>query len=202
MNDATPYLEDRLLVEALRRGNEQAFAELIDRYQSSLNYLARVYLPSRQLAEEAVQETWLAVLQGVDRFEGRSSLKTWIFRILINRARNCARPEARTTPFSSLERLDADEPIEAVAPPASDPVARVLSREINTTIVQALAALPPRQRAVIGLRDVHGWSSSEVRDVLGLSEVNQRVLLHRARVYVRAVVADYLDERDRLPAAA
>jgi len=186
------------LVAALRAGDERAFMELVDRYGPSMLRLARSFVSSQAVAEEVVQETWLGVLRGLDRFEERSSLKTWIFRILANVARTKGERESRSLPFSSLEQAGSDEP--AVdpsrfdaggawnSPPASwedVPEDRLLSRETLGSIDAAIAMLPPAQRTVITLRDVNGWSSDEVCNVLDISETNQRVLLHRARSKVR-----------------
>ena len=200
--------DERQLVAALRSGDEAAFRDLINRYHASLVRVARMYVPTRALAEEVAQETWLAVLQGIDRFEGRSSLKTWIFRILTNRAKTRGMREGRSLPFSSLER---DEP--AVdpsrfrdpedgwpghwsAPPREFPEERLLAAETRQVIQDALDKLPETQRTVITLRDVDGWSADEVCNALTLSETNQRVLLHRARSTVRAALERYLETDD------
>jgi RNA polymerase sigma-70 factor (ECF subfamily) len=198
------------LVEALRRGDEKAFASLIDMYHSSLLRLAMSYVATKEQAEDVVQETWLGVLNGIDRFEGRSSLKTWIFRILVNRAKTKGVRERRSVPFSSLES-DADDKEPAVdpsrfqegtrssgywsAPPESwegIPEDRLLSGETRAVVDDAIAMLPAMQRAVITLRDVRGFTAQEACEVLGLSEANQRVLLHRARSKVRAHLEEYL----------
>ncbi|HEV7535955.1 MAG TPA: sigma-70 family RNA polymerase sigma factor [Acidimicrobiia bacterium] len=197
--------EDAALVEALRRGDEKAFATLIDRYHASLLRLAMSYVATKEQAEDVVQETWLGVLNGIDRFEGRSSLKTWIFRILVNRAKTKGVRERRSVPFSSLES-DGDEREPAVdpsrfqegawsAPPESwegIPEDRLLSGETRTVVEDAIARLPDMQRAVITLRDVRGFTAQEACEVLGLTEANQRVLLHRARSKVRARLEGYL----------
>jgi RNA polymerase sigma-70 factor (ECF subfamily) len=201
--------EDRRLVRALRNGDESAFAELIDLYHGSMLRLARSYVSDRAVAEEVVQETWLGVIRGIDRFEGRSSLKTWIFRILTNTAKKRGARERRSVPFSALAgpddeggAVDADRFLPEghlwaghwAAPPASwgeAPEERLLAGEAREVIDAAIAALPESQRQVITLRDVDGWSSEEVCNVLDLSEVNQRVLLHRARARVRAALELY-----------
>jgi RNA polymerase sigma-70 factor (ECF subfamily) len=199
------------VVAALRARDEAAFAMLVADYGPAMLRIARMYVSTRAVAEEVVQETWLAVLTGIDRFEGRSSLKTWIFRILANRAKTRGEREGRSLPFSSLGREGDDEP--AVdpdrftadgryaghwsAPPsgwADVPETRLLGKETRAVVHDAIAALPETQRAVITLRDVDGWSSEEVRNVLDLSESNQRVLLHRARSKVRRALEAYLDE--------
>jgi len=188
---------------------------LVERYNASLLRVALLYVPSRAVAEEVVQETWLAVLQGIGRFEERSSLKTWIFRILTNRAKTRAERERRTIPFSALsnpgvvpeaalepERFrapdDARWPGHWASPPAawSTPEARLESRETRERLRAAIEKLPPGQRAVLSLRDVEGWSSEEVCNALGLTETNQRVLLHRARSRVRKALESYLAQED------
>ena len=196
--------EETALLEALRRGDEQAFVSLVQRYHASLLRLAMTYVATREQAEDAVAETWLGVLNGIDRFEGRSSLKTWIFRILVNRAKTKGVREQRSVPFSSLEG-DDDRPSSVdpsrfwqgawAAPPESwegIPEDRLLSGETRAVVEEAIAALPGMQRAVITLRDVRGFSAQEACEVLGLTEANQRVLLHRARSKVRARLEEYL----------
>ena len=211
-----PASPDELwLIEALRRGEEAAFVMLINQYHAPLLRLALLYVPDRALAEEVVQETWIAVLQGIHRFEARSSLKTWLFRILMNRARTHAQRERRSVPFSSLGPFDGeqadgepeadrflppDHPQSPGAwvsfPPSWDdvPEDRLVSQETRGRIEQAIQMLPSGQREVITLRDVEGWSSDEVCGLLGISPVNQRVLLHRARVQVRRALERYFKE--------
>jgi RNA polymerase sigma-70 factor, ECF subfamily len=200
-----PPDEDAPLLDALRAGDEQAFAALVDKYGPSLLRLAQLYVSSRAVAEEVVQETWLAVLTGIERFEGRSSLKTWLFRILTNKAKTRGQREGRTLPFSSLAS-DGDEDQTAVAverfarggawatPPRGVPEERLLAGETRARVDQAISALPPNQRAVITLRDLEGLSAEEACNVLGLSETNQRVLLHRARAKVRTALERYLED--------
>jgi RNA polymerase sigma-70 factor (ECF subfamily) len=178
---------------------------LVGRYYGVMQRVARQYVATKEAAEDVVQETFLGVIQGIDRFEGRSSLKTWIFRILVNRARTRGEREGRTRPFSALSLgLDVDEP--AVdpdrfasegrwagywsAPPSPDqlPEASVLAAELGGELRAVIAALPPAQRTVLELRDVQGLTSAEVCDLLELSEGNQRVLLHRARNKARAAL--------------
>ena len=193
------------LVEALRRGDEKAFATLVDRYHGALLRLAMSYVATREQAEDVVQETWLGVLNGIDRFEGRSSLKTWIFRILVNRAKTKGVRERRSVPFSSLESdgedkepsVDPSRFLEGAwsAPPESwegIPEDRLLSGETRAVVEDAIAGLPAMQRAVITLRDVRGFTAQEACETLGLTEANQRVLLHRARSKVRARLEEYL----------
>jgi RNA polymerase sigma-70 factor (ECF subfamily) len=187
------------------------FAELIDRYGASMLRVARMHVRDRAVAEEVVQETWLAALNGADRFEGRSSLKTWLFRILTNTAKTRGEREGRTVPFSAVvatetaagegtvepERfLDLDDP-EIPYHWASAPRAwteeRVLTRETLGVVESAIKELPDTQREVIRLRDVEGWSAAEVAQALEIEDVNQRVLLHRARTKVRAALERYLN---------
>src|SRR5919201_1698511 len=204
--------EDAEVVRALRAGDEAAFAQLVRMYNASLLRVAQIYVSNRSVAEEVVQETWLAVLNGIDRFQGRSSLKTWIFRILANTAKTRAQREGRTIPFSALQHpegvpepaVDADRfngpdhpqwPGHWAAPPADwrrIPAERLLATETRELLGEAIEALPPAQRAVISLRDVEGWSADEVCNALGLTETNQRVLLHRARSKVRQALEDYV----------
>jgi RNA polymerase sigma-70 factor (ECF subfamily) len=209
--------EDLRLLDALRAGDEAAFSELVTRYHGSLVRIAQIYVSSGAVAEEVAQETWLGVLNGLDRFEGRSSLKTWIFRILGNIAKTRAQREGRTLPFSALEDparvpepaveperfLDTEHPRwpgHWASPPRSWselPDERLLAAETRGRIEQAIGALPASQRAVISLRDIEGWTSEEVCNALGLSETNQRVLLHRARSKVRQVLEEYLGDDAR-----
>ena len=201
--------DDAALVAGLRAGDERAFAELVDRYHASMLRIARLYVRSLAVAEEVVQETWLAVLQGIDRFEGRSSLKTWILRILANRARTRGAREGRSVPFSALVATDAavgeatvepgrfrarddgEWPYHWAAPPRDWPEERLLAGETLQVIGGALEMLPESQREVIRLRDVEGWDADEVCEALQISPGNQRVLLHRARAKVRAALERY-----------
>ena len=198
------------LLGALRDGDEQAFGALVREYQASLVRVARMYVSTQASAEEVVQETWLAVLNGLDRFEGRSSLRTWIFRILTNIAKTRAQRDARSLPFSAVREAEDDEPSvdpDRFAPPGERwaghwksyperwetlPAERLLSSETLTRVQAAIEALPPAQARVIMLRDVEGWTPEEVCSALDLSETNQRVLLHRARSKVRQALEDYL----------
>jgi RNA polymerase sigma-70 factor (ECF subfamily) len=197
--------QDAKLVERLRAGDEEAFMELIRELNPSLLRVARMFVPTSALAEDVVQETWLAVLNGIARFEGRSSLKTWIFRILTNTAKTRGERERRSVPFSTLDPEEGGfEPaVErsrfsgtghwAVLPRAW-PEDRLLAHETRSMIERAIERLSPSQRAVITLRDVEGWTADEVRNALELSETNQRVLLHRARAKVRGALEQYLSE--------
>jgi RNA polymerase sigma-70 factor, ECF subfamily len=197
------------LVAALRARDEATFAALVAELGPSMLRVARMYVSTRAVAEEVVQETWLAVLTGIDRFEGRSSLKTWIFRILANRAKTRGEREGRTVPFSSVAGVDRDGDERAVEPerfladghwasPPSGwgdlPENRLEGRETLAVVQAAIEKLPEMQRAVITMRDVEGFSSDEVRNVLELSESNQRVLLHRARAKVRRALEAYLED--------
>jgi RNA polymerase sigma-70 factor, ECF subfamily len=202
--------DDHELVQRLREGDESAFVELIDRYGATMLRVAQMYVRDRATAEEVVQETWLAVLNGIDRFEGRSSLKTWLFRILTNRAKTRGERDGRMLPFSALAGAsdDADEPSVDpdrflgpdsphpgawAAPPVPWPEDKLLERETLGVIEMAIQKLPEAQRDVILLRDVDGWTPMEVSDVLGITDGNQRVLLHRARSKVRTALEEYLD---------
>jgi RNA polymerase sigma-70 factor (ECF subfamily) len=204
--------DDQALVSALQRGEESAFVALLSAYQGLLIRLAMPYVAHRAMAEDVVQETWLGVLRGLDRFEARSSLKTWICRILVNRARTRAQRDGRMVPFSSFTAADesADEP--AVDPSRfydsgpheghwtsmvqswdELPEESLLSDETRERVGTAIEALPANQRTVITLRDVEGWTSSEVCAALEISEANQRVLLHRARGKVRQALERYFE---------
>jgi RNA polymerase sigma-70 factor, ECF subfamily len=203
--------EERELVAALRRGDRAAFAEVVDAWSPALLRLARLHVPSHAVAEEVVQEAWLAVLRGLDRFEERASLRTWVTSIVLNQARTQGRRERRTLPFASVRRR-AEEGREEPAvdparfqrpgqerpgwwasPPArwGDPEAWIDDQETRAVLLRTIAALPPRQREVITLRDVLGFSGTEVSTVLDVSEGNERVLLHRARSKVRAALEQH-----------
>ncbi len=199
------WQDDRQLVRALRQGNEEAFTFLLGRYHGPLERLARTYVHDRALAEEVVQETWLGVIRGIDSFRGDCSLKTWIYRIMINTAMTRATKEYRSVPFSALDdgagepAVDADRFLAdgrwASAPRSWSPIPedRFFAHETMSRARDAIEALPSTQRQVITLRDVEGWKSAEVCALLGLSQANQRVLLHRARSKVRAALEDYLE---------
>ena len=204
--------DDARLIAALSRGDANAFAALVDRHSRAMIRVAMAYVPSRAAAEDVVQETWIAVVRGLDGFEGRSSLKTWIFRILTNLAMRSGARERRSVPFSALAGAeDTGEP--SVDPhrflpadhelfpghwaimPARWPTAEegLLAGETRELIAAAIAELPVAQRTVIALRDVEGWSSEEVREALEISAGNQRILLHRARSRVRNAIESYYD---------
>lgn len=210
-------LDDAATVAALRQRDEATFRRLVEAHHGSLVRLASTYVPDRATAEEVAQETWIAVLRGIDRFEGRSSLRTWIYRILTKQAISRGQRERRSVPLSAWAVGDADgEPSvdqdrfipagrpragQWAAPPSEwegDAEGRLLGREAQAIIAGALDSLPAGQRIVVGLRDVQGWSSEEVCEALGISAGNQRVLLHRGRARVRAALERYFeDERGR-----
>ena len=205
--------QDAALLERIRAGDADAFMALVDRYGPVMLRIALGHVRSRAVAEEVVQEAWLGVLGGLDRFEGRSSLKTWILRITANRARTRGEREARSVPLSSLAGPDDDGP--AVDPDrfwsADDPhypggwavpphswarlpEEQLLAAETLQQVRAAIAKLPPRQQEVIVLRDVEGWAPAEVGQALDLTPGNQRVLLHRARSKVRAELEHYFEQ--------
>jgi len=195
------------LIARLRAGDEQAFASLVDAWSGWMLRLAREHVPTPSVAEEVVQETWLAVLEGLDRFRGESSLRTWVYRILSNQAKRRGIRESRTVPFASLA---SEEDGPTVDPtrfqgagdlhpggwrqfPEAWPDHVALTREVHEIVTVALTELPPRQRVVVALRDLDGHTAEEVCDVLGISAGNQRVLLHRGRAVVRAHLERYFD---------
>jgi RNA polymerase sigma-70 factor (ECF subfamily) len=206
------FADDPTLVAALRARDERAFEWLLDRYRSPLLHLARRHVPSNAVAEEVVQDAFLAVFQGIDRFEARSSLKTWLYRIVLNLARTRGVREHRSTPFSAAAPDAGDErAVEAEwffdahqdkerhwrsAPKRWEglPEDRAIAAEIRAALENALTTLPPVQRDVIVMRDVLGVSSAEVCNALDLTETNQRVLLHRARVRLRSALDEYYTE--------
>lgn len=194
-----------MLLIRMRAGEQAAFEMLLGRYDASLRRVARSFVRTTTAAEEVVQETWLGVVNGLSRFEGRSSLKTWIFTILVNRARTRAVREARSVPFSSLE--EDDRP--AVDPSAfaedgrwrsaparldADPEGKLISGELRGHLLEAIDRLPDQQRAVVTLRDIVGLSPVEACDLLELTEVNQRTLLHRGRSRLRSTLSDLVSE--------
>lgn len=202
----SPPTTDESLADRLSSGDERAFLELVGRHQRAMLAVASTFTHNRALAEEIVQETWMAVVTGIDRFERRSSLKTWIFRILANRARTRASREARTVPFSAFDESEDGGPAVPTErfngrgmwaePPRrwSETTADgLLERaEVRRQIDAAIERLPPRQRAILVLRDVEGIDADEAAELLGISEVNQRVLLHRARAAVRLALEPLL----------
>jgi RNA polymerase sigma-70 factor, ECF subfamily len=210
VQERKPGSDEAELVARLRAGDEQAFETLVKRHYGTMIAVARTHVSSRAVAEEVVQEAWLGVLNGLDRFEGRSSLSTWILRILVNIAKTRGVREARSVPYSSLAP-DGDEP--AVEPDrfrgSGDafpghwraypgdwsrlPEHVLHERETLSVVLSAIAELPTAQRAVITMRDVQGCGPHEVCALLDVSDGNQRVLLHRARARVRAALERHLD---------
>jgi RNA polymerase sigma-70 factor (ECF subfamily) len=209
-----PAEDEARLVELLRAGDEGTFAALIDTYHGALLRLATAYVRDGAVAQDVVQDTWLGVLRGLDRFEGRSSLKAWIFQILVNTAKTWAVRERRTIPLSAVWDASTTDVFEHAVEPerfvpadadrwprhwASSPPGwglapeeRLLSSETRSLVHAAINALPPGQRQVVSLRDSRGWTAQEVCNVLQISENNQRVLLHRGRARVRRALERYL----------
>ena len=204
-----PSAAEADLLARLRAGDEAAFEALVARHYGTMLAVAQTYVKGRAVAEEVVQETWLAVIQGLDRFEGRAALKTWILAILVNKAKRRGAREARVLPFAALVP-DDEQP--AVSPerfrgpedafpghwrayPGNWQAADVAveDRETLRVAMRAIAELPPTQQTVIRMRDVEGYSAEEVCSALEVSEANQRVLLHRARSKVRAALEEHLD---------
>ena len=206
--EQVPSPQDARLLEGLRAGDEAAFVALMREYGAGMLRVAMMYVSSRAVAEEVVQEAWLGVLKGIGRFEGRSSLKTWLFRIVANTAKTRGMRESRSIPFSSLGDDAGAEPTVdpdrflgsgerfpghwALPPQAWAPEGRLLSQEALDVIERAIDRLPPAQRAVISMRDVQGFTSEEFCNALDLTETNQRVLLHRARAKVRDALEEYM----------
>jgi len=199
-------LEESALLDALRRGDEDAFARLVGEHHATLRRVARLYVANAAIADEVVQDTWLGVIRGIWAFEGRSSLKTWIFRILVNRARTRAVRESRgaalidTAPTEAPEHLlpfsdssDLGHGAQPSPDPDSSPERSLLTKELREKLVAVIDTLPTNLRTVLWLRDVEGWSSDEVCNALVIQETNQRVLLHRARSRVRAALEPYLE---------
>lgn len=199
------------LLERLRARDEQAFAALVREWSPSMLRLVRTYVSDRAAAEEVVQEAWLGVLQGIDRFEGRSSLKTWVYRILINRAMTKGAREARSVPFATLAADEASADESSVdpsrftregawaSPPRrwqDQPELALRSVETLSAVRAAIGTLPPMQRSVITMRDLDGFDAQETRNALEISETNQRVLLHRARAKVRTALEQHFGEAD------
>ncbi|WP_043660380.1 sigma-70 family RNA polymerase sigma factor [Nocardia thailandica] len=200
---------DDILVADLRNGVESSFALVVDAWSGSMLRLARSFVSTHASAEEVVQEAWLAVLQGIDRFEGRSSLKTWVYRILVNLAKKRGVKEHRIVPFAVLIAEDEGPSVDPARfrPPGDpypghwvaggkpqpwpEPGSAAEQAETGRVLAAAVAALPARQRAVLTLRDIEGYSADEVCAMLEVSAGNQRVLLHRARSTVRAALEEY-----------
>ena len=192
-------VDESALLDALRRGDEDAFARLVAEHHASLRRVARLYVANAAIADEVVQDTWLGVIRGIWAFEGRSSVKTWIFRILVNRARTRAVRESRSAPFtatfSTESAAEAELPDDSpVLDSASSPEGNLLTKELGQSLRAVIDALPSNLRTVLWLRDVEGWSSEEVCNALAIQETNQRVLLHRARSRVRTALEPYLEK--------
>ena len=213
-NNPAVSLEESALLDALRRGDEDAFARVVGEHHASLRRVARLYVTNAAIADEVVQDTWLGVIRGIWAFEGRSSLKTWIFRILVNRARTRAVRESRSAPFTgTLSTEGGVEPESSVGPEhalsgddssapghwarspdsSSSPERSLLTKELRETLLTVIDALPSNLKTVLWLRDVEGWSSEDVCNALAIQETNQRVLLHRARSRARAALEPYLE---------
>ncbi len=205
---------DAKIVDALLAGDEKAFGQVVNRYNRAMVRLAMAYVPSRAIAEEVTQDAWLAMVQGLSGFKGQSSLKTWLFGILLNQAKTKGFRERRSVTFSSISKpsrfgstfeedwaglrdLISDRLIPAwsCTGGAVSPEDLALGSELRLRLEEAIAELPPAQRAVVVLRDVEGWSSGEVCELLGITPENQRVRLHRARLRVRDAIADYMSRR-------
>lgn len=198
--------EDRAVLASLRRGEERAFAELVDRYHAAMVRLALAWVPDRAAAEDVAQEAWLGMLRGLDGFAERASLKTWLFGILVNCARARRRRDWRSVPFSDLPpnddggTVDPDRFLPAGhrwaghwgTPPVEWPEDHLLAGEVRGHLERALAHLPDRQRAVVMLRDVEGWSPAEICELFGITPGNERVLLHRGRTAVRRELEQYM----------
>jgi len=202
---------DAAVLARLRAGDDTAFAELVDRWSPAMLRIARAYVSTRQSAEDAVQDAWLGVVRGLANFEGRSSLRTWVFTILVNQARTRGAREARTVPMSDLGRDDDSGPTvdqsrfqgpgdrypdgwTPAGRPArweSHPEGEVIAGEALRLLEDALTRLPPRQRVVVTLRDVRGLTAEEACDVLGVTPQNQRVMLHRGRAALRRELEQY-----------
>ncbi|HWM73977.1 MAG TPA: sigma-70 family RNA polymerase sigma factor [Nocardioides sp.] len=201
---------DAELVILLRSGDDTAFASVLDAWSGGMQRLARSIVTTEASAAEVVQETWLAVIRSIDRFEGRSSLRTWVYRILINAAKRRAVQEQRAVPWSSLE-LGEEATVDPEAfRPAGEPWAghwwafpdewpeeALLAAEVRTLVAEAVQRLPEQQRAVLTLRDIEGFTGPETASMLELSEVNQRVLLHRARARLRDELDHYVHRQAR-----
>jgi RNA polymerase sigma-70 factor (ECF subfamily) len=203
-------LDDAAVLDALRRGDERVFAELVGRWSSVMLRMALAHIDNRAIAEEVVQDAWLTVLRSIDRFEGRSALRTWVIGIVVNIARSRARAERRTV---ALDAADAEPSVErarflplehprwprhwAVEPlPWPTPEENMLAVETRRVILDAIATLPPSQREVVVLRDLEGLSSRDVCNVVGVTDTHQRVLLHRARSRVRKAIEQYLGAKE------
>ena len=205
----TGTVDESELVAALRDGDESVFAQLVDKHTPSMLRVARGYVPSHEIAEEVVQETWIALVKGIDKFEGRSALRTWLFSVMINIAKARGVRERRDADAAIAAYTGGtvdparfrgtDDPYpghwlpeEAPSPFPDTPEGSVLGKELVEIARRELDRLPERQRVVVALRDLLGFDSAEVRELLDISTANQRVLLHRGRSAVRQVLEDYL----------
>jgi RNA polymerase sigma-70 factor, ECF subfamily len=207
----TETMDETAVIAALRDGDESAFAQLVDKHTPSMLRVARGYVPSHEIAEEVVQETWIALVKGIGNFEGRSSLRTWLFTVMINIAKSRGVKERRESdaavaaftggtvdPARFREAGDPYPghwtPDEVPSPFPETPEDSVLGRELVDVAQRELEKLPDRQRNVVTLRDMLGFESGEVCELLDISVANQRVLLHRGRAVLRAALEDYLGE--------
>ncbi|MEO6468963.1 MAG: RNA polymerase sigma factor [Acidimicrobiia bacterium] len=206
-----PPTSDDDLVARLRAGDEDAFRQLIDEVDAPLRRVARTYVSTDGAADEVVQDVWVGVLRGIDRFEQRSSLKTWIYRILLNIARTRGVRDRRSIPFASLGDAENEgptfDPDRFQTASGHDPghwtqfpmrwhdhpEVRAVGHETIAVVRNALSTLPPAQQEVVRLRDIEGWTGAEVCNALGITETNQRVLLHRGRAKVRAALESYFE---------
>lgn len=215
----SPDTAEAALLARLRDGDSNAFAEVVRSWSPAMLRLARTFVSSEATAQDVVQETWLAVVHGLEKFEGRSSIRTWTFRILVNRGKTRGVRDARTIPVASFGTDDPDTPavdpsrfrgvddqwpghwVSGAQPKAWQPSPEdlALAGEIRGQLGAALRDLPERQRVVVSMRDVHGMSGEEVCDLLGLSQANQRVLLHRGRAKLRQALEDYYYNDGRRP---
>jgi RNA polymerase sigma-70 factor, ECF subfamily len=201
-----PLPPDQELVRRLRAGDEAAFGLVLDRWSPGMLRLARSFVSTPDSAADCVQDTWLAVLEGLDRFEGRSALRTWVYRILVNTAKRRGVREGRSVPWSSVGREDGPtvDPDRFQGPgepypghwrempaPWPTPEDATLAAEVRAVVAAAVAELPERQRVVLTLRDGQGYASDEVCSILEITPTYQRVLLHRARAHVRGRLEDY-----------
>jgi RNA polymerase sigma-70 factor, ECF subfamily len=199
---------DADMVRRLRSGDEAAFAMLLDAWTPGMMRVARSLVSTEATAAEVLQDTWLTVIQGIEGFQGRSSLKTWVYRILVNTAKRRGQREARTIPWDSLNAGEIGGPTvdparfqDGTEPhpghwrqfpaPWPSPEEVAMSGEVRLVVAAAVGRLPDQQRAVITLRDMEGYSSDEVCEILGISQANQRLLLHRARASVRSALETY-----------
>ena len=209
-NPTAVHVEDEAILAALRRGDERVFVELVQRWGGLMLRVAVAHLGNRGIAEEIVQETWLTVLRTLDRFERRSSLRTWVIGIVVNLARSRARAERRSVPFRADEDEASVDPARflpanharwphhwAIEPlPWPTPEDALLAGETRQVILDAIAALPPAQREVVVLRDLEAVAAQGVCKILGLTDTNQRVLLHRARSRVRSALERYFGAKE------